>query len=538
MATLQARNAPSQAPAPAAAATRDSGLKAWLQVLDAGIRALEQSAWQGRKLAGQALSAWRLVELGAADVAEEYHHLAAEARRWPARLKRLSATGWTLTRIAASYRLWGARSALLPRARHAAALDDLHRRNARRFRDTSLRHGGAFLKIGQLLSTRPDLLPAAWVEELETLQDGALPEPAERIRAALAEAFGAPPETLFASFEIEPLAAASIGQVHRAVLHDGREVAVKVQRPGLAEIIELDMKLMRLFADSLSSLLPPTDLPTILDEIERSVRGELDYRREARAMQRIGRGLESVPGVRAPEVITSLSNASVLTTAFVKGEKFTLALNRLHQAGDVQGIADILGRLLDGWLHQVLVLGEFHADPHPGNILLADDGDLVLLDFGCSAELPETHRQGYFRVLQASLVADRDTIAETLAELGFATRSGTPDTLLVFADALLAQIRDAAIEGSGGQISWPTQAQLLERGRTLLAQAEDDPVARIPAEFVLLARVFGSLGGVFMHYQPALDVASCLLRYLTDPEILPAPPRRAGSPWKDWLRLH
>src|SRR5690606_18126073 len=206
----------------------------------------------------------------------------------------------------ASYRLWGTRSAFLPAHRQAEALATLHRRNARRFVETSLEQGGAFLKIGQLLSTRPDLLPAPWVEELTALQDNARPESPAQIRAVLEEEFGLPVEALFREFDDTPLAAASIGQVHRAVLEDGREVAVKIQRPGLPDIIELDMTLMRLFIDSVSHLLPPTDLPTILDEIERSVRGELDYRAEARAMRNVGMTLRDVPGVRVPGTVDAL----------------------------------------------------------------------------------------------------------------------------------------------------------------------------------------------------------------------------------------
>src|SRR5690606_13004419 len=125
---------------------QDNGLRAWLNVLDASIKALERTAWQGRKLASQAKNAWHLVESGASDLATEYQLLAAEAKRWPARLKRVSRTGWMLTRLAASYRLWGTRSAFLPAHRQAEALATLHRRNARRFVETSLEQGGAFLK--------------------------------------------------------------------------------------------------------------------------------------------------------------------------------------------------------------------------------------------------------------------------------------------------------------------------------------------------------------------------------------------------------
>lgn len=512
---------------------QDNGLRAWLNVLDASIAALERTAWQGRKLAGQAIQAWRLVESGASDLATEYQLLSAEAKRWPARLKRLSKTGWMLTRLTASYRLWGTRSAFLPAHRQAGALATLHRRNARRFAETSLEQGGAFLKIGQLLSTRPDLLPAPWVEELTALQDNARPESPAQMRAVLEEEFGLPVEVLFREFDDEPLAAASIGQVHRAVLEDGREVAVKIQRPGLPDIIELDMTLMRLFIDSISHLLPPTDLPTILDEIERSVRSELDYRAEARAMRKVGVTLKDVTGVRVPDTVDALCSKRVLTTTFVHGEKFTHVLDRHRAAGNNAAIADILSRLLDAWLHQILVGGCFHADPHPGNILLAGDGDLVLLDFGSTAHLPEPFRQGYFRVLQASIVGDSTLIADTLLQLGFGTRSGRPDTLLAFADAMLAQLREAALQGDI-HFAWPTPEQMLTRARDLLAQAEADPVDKLPAEFIMLARVFGSLGGLFLHYHPPLDMAARLLPLLTREDILPV---NATAPTGFWRRL-
>ncbi|MCH8543791.1 MAG: AarF/ABC1/UbiB kinase family protein [Alcanivorax sp.] len=495
------------------ARSTDGGLRAWLTILDASIKTLEKAAWQGRALAEQAREGWRLVESGASDMATECQNFSNEAKRWPARLKRLTITGWMLTRVATSYRFWGTRSAFISAGRREAALHELHRRNARRFRDTSLAQGGAFLKIGQLLSTRPDLLPAAWVDELAVLQDQAMPEAPAQIREVIESELCAPLATLFAEFDETPLACASIGQVHRARLHDGREVAVKVQRPGLSEIIELDLTLLGIFMDSVSSLLPPTDMTTIVGEIERSVREELDYAGETRVTAHMNQALKSLPGVHVPAPVTELCSARVITSEFIHGRKFTTVLEEAHQAGDNAMVESLLGRLLDVYLKQVLRLGMFQADPHPGNLMVSDDGDLVLLDFGCTAVFTDERRQRYFRVLQAAIVGDSGTIAQELDRLGFATRSGEPATLLAFADALLTQFRDAALRGADGAL-WPTPEELMHRARDLLHQANADPVDTLPADFILLARVFGSLSGLFMHYQPKLDLARCLLPYL------------------------
>lgn len=499
-----------------AEASADELMKAMLSIVDASIDALERTAWEARNVADEAVDLWRTLESGSGDVAAETQALARDASRWPRRLRRLAGTGWMLTRVAASYRLWETRRAFLPADRFAEARDELHRRNARRFRDTSLRHGGAFLKIGQLLSCRPDLLPKPWIEELAMLQDQASPIRFSAVRRALEEEFGKPMDELFAAFDEQPLACASIGQVHRATLHDGRDVAVKVQRPDLDEAIELDMKLMRIFLDGMRSMLPPTDLNVITDEIERAVREELDYEAEARWVTRARDFLAHKPGLIVPETIPGLCSRHVLTTRFVEGRKMTRVLDELHEAGDGTQVGDILGRLLDSYFTQVLDAGFFQADPHPGNILVTPEGDLVLLDFGCTMELPENYRLGYKRVLQAAMVGDREVIAKTLGELGFVTRSGKPDTLLIFADALLEHIRDAATSGQG--VSWPSAEEMSARSKRMMGSANEDPVDKLPPEFIMLARVFGSLGGLFMHYKPQMNVARHII-----PHVMPSP---------------
>lgn len=489
-------------------------IRATLAIVDASVDALERTAWEARNVADQATQLWRTLESNTGEVASETQLLAREARRLPVRLARLAGTGWMLARMAASYRLWETRRAFLPTDRVDAARDELHRRNARRFRDTSLKHGGAFLKIGQLLSCRPDILPKAWIEELATLQDQASSVPFPAVKRVLEAEFGQPLEALFATFEETPIACASIGQVHRATLPDGLAVAVKVQRPDLDEAIELDMALMRLFLDGMRNMLPPTDLDVITGEIERAVREELDYESEARWVMRAHHYLAHKPGLVVPETIAARCSRRVLTTRFIEGRKMTRVLDELHAAGETKQVGELLGRLLDSYFTQILDAGFFQADPHPGNLLVTPEGELVLLDFGCTMELPENYRVGYKRVLQAAMVGDREVIAKTLGELGFVTRSGKPDTLLVFADTLLEHIREAATSGQG--VSWPTAEEMSARSKRMMGSANEDPVDKLPPEFIMLARVFGSLGGLFMHYKPQLDVA----RYII-PHVMP-----------------
>ncbi|MBA55936.1 MAG: ABC transporter [Pseudomonadales bacterium] len=504
---------------PEQSSSRNEGLKAWLNVMNASLCALEQTVWQGRELAEQAINTLKKVSDGVDQAKDEYDALAKEAAQWPARVKRMKATGWMLTRITTSYRLWGIKSAFIPRSKTPAALSRLHRKNARLFRDVSLSQGGAFLKVGQLLSARADILPKPWVEELRVLQDQASPVDFEDVRQVIETELGDTLDNLFAEFNPEPIAAASIGQVHEAFLPNGQKVAVKIQRPGLEHIIDLDMTLLKLFTTSIASMLPPTDLDTITNEIERTIREELDYRCEAKAMVQVGDFLRDVPNVTVPRPIPGFARKQVLVSNFVDGKPLMTELDRLQSEGDEAGLADLLGRLLDLYLRQVLQAGVFQADPHPGNLLVTTDGTLVLLDFGCTMTLSERFREGYYNVLGAALMGERDVMAKELVAMGFATRSGKPDTLLAFADAMLSQIQRTAFEMSQDKPAWPSQSDILAGAKNLLAQAEADPVDKLPPEFIMLARVFTTLGGLFMHYQPKIDVNTYLFPHLVGPAL-------------------
>lgn len=488
------------------AARTELDLKTLLTLLDACFMVLERSALQLRGVTSQARTGLSWLETISFDIWNR-------GRRLPRQLERLTRTGWMLTRIITSYRLWPARRALLPATAQDAALTRRHKRNARLFVETSLAQGGAFLKIGQLLSSRSDLLPAVWIEELSRLQDQALPESFDSIRKTLETAWGKPLSEVCAEFNELPLAAASIGQVHRAKLLDGRVVAIKVQRTGITHLIETDLTLLELFLGNMDSLLPGIDTPTLFNEIRRSLREELDYRREAASQQRISQTLEHTHGVICPAVITALSNDKVLVTHFIEGKKLTQALDEYQTRQETEKTSQLMTALLDAWLTQVLQAGFFHADPHPGNLLVTADNQLVLLDFGACQALPESTRLGYLRILQAAIVNDDQTLASTLDALGFKTHSGDPATLLAFCHALLTQLCDRL--GETESAIWPAEDELVAQARELLERLRADPVEKLPGEFIMLARVFMTLGGLFIHYRPTMDLPALMLRHLT-----------------------
>lgn len=495
---------------------RDSALKAGLELLNAAISALEATAWQGRELVDEAKQRIREFDQDKDDAIEELGSLAAKAKRIPLRLKRMAKTALTLSMITGSYRLWGTRAAFLSEEKQAIAIDKLHRKNAQRFRKASLEHGGAFLKVGQLISSRSDLMPTPWIEELKVLQDQALPVPFREIKASIEHELQKSMSDVFSEFIGEPIAAASIGQVHEARLINGERVAVKVQRPGIEEVVEQDMALMKLFLNALEPILPPTDLTTISEEIERSVMEELSYRQECRWMQRVGEFLKQNSAVIVPKPLAYLCSDKVLVTEFVEGIKITDKLDALSEAGDKEALSDLLGQLLDAYVQQVLSAGVFQADPHPGNILVTPHNKLVLLDFGCTMELSEKFKSAYKNILMAALLGNREAMADSLMELGFETQSGKPDTLLAFADALLENIKNAATQFSAdnSETHWPEADEIFEEAAALLKKAEGDPVVKLPAEFIMLARVFSTLGGMFTHYKPNLDVHKYLMPHL------------------------
>jgi len=499
------RSAPSREPRRSPASRPFDGIRALLRVLDALLSALESTVWELR--------------LAAEDFARAARHDARSAREGVAeasfRLARLSSTSAMLSLVAGSYRLEMTKAAFLTRTAASRSMDALHRKNAIRLRVASEQHGGALLKVGQLLSARPDILPKAYVDELSVLQDAAPQVPFDLIKSTLEIELADSIENVFAEFDETPIAAASIGQVHRARLHDGREVAVKVQRPGIAPLVSQDLDLLELFLDAVAPMLPPTDMPTIAKAVRATVERELDFESEARDGVIVADGLAGMENLVIPRPVDECSTGRVLATTFVRGRKISDELDELAaliETGDSAAAARrdaILGTLLECYVRQILELGVFQADPHPGNLLVTPEGALVLLDFGSTQSLSSETRRVYLDLVMSFVANDPDGVARACATLGFRTKSGRPETLQKFAELLLG-----SFAMHSGSAEFPTPDELVAEARSVLDSATHDPVDTIPEEFVMIARVFGTLAGMFLRYRPGIDVGQRVMPVL------------------------
>jgi ubiquinone biosynthesis protein len=278
--------------------------------------------------------------------------------------------------------------------------------------------GPTFIKLGQILSTRSDILPDEYIGELRKLQDNVPPAPRDEIRRLIESEFGAPTEILFRSMETEPLAAASIGQVYAGVLHDGREVVVKVQRPGIQRVIEEDLSILADIARVSSSrvaMIQRADAIGFVAEFAWTLRAELDFVREGRNADALRAGLVGVAGIRIPEVIWDLTTPRVLTLERLEGVRID---RRDQLVADGYDPAQLVYRLADALATQIFKLGLYHADPHPGNFIVLGDGSIALLDFGQVGTIDDRLRERLLLLALACAERDPTRIVDEMSMLG------------------------------------------------------------------------------------------------------------------------
>jgi ubiquinone biosynthesis protein len=278
--------------------------------------------------------------------------------------------------------------------------------------------GPTYVKIGQIISSQARTLPVDWQEELEKLQSDVAVFPYEQARARVIDELGAPPEELYATFDEVPLAAASLAQVHRAVLHDGRDVAVKIQRPDIHAQLRSDVRILVRMSQAMerrTRWAEDMDLAGIVLEFGTTLLRELDYTIEAYNARRLTRVLESIEGIRVPEVVYELSSSGVLTLEFIDGVKSTDAA-AIDAAGlDREVLAD---RVVRAAVKMLVVDGFFHGDPHPGNVFVdLGNGDVVMLDTGMVGELTFQQRIKLGSLLLAVRNGDVRGLAQTLKSL-------------------------------------------------------------------------------------------------------------------------
>ena len=362
--------------------------------------------------------------------------------------------------------------------------------------------GPTFIKLGQLLASRGDLLPDAHVEALARLQDDVEPVPFDDVRELVERELGAPLTESFKTFDEQPLASASLGQVHRAALPDGREVAVKVQRPGIRETVEHDLEVLHAlaaFLDHHTEVGERYRFDDMIEEFERSLGRELDYRRERVSLQQLRDNLDRYACLHVPEAFAAHSTARVLTMEHVPGDKVTELPPLAHLDADGEALVDELFR---AYLQQMLSDGFVHADPHPGNVLLTPAGRLALIDVGMVVRLGARTRERMLRLLVAVVDGQADEAADIALAMGSTTSHFDEEGFRRDVADLVASYHELPLgEAHAGRIL------------TELTRISGRDGVRPPSELTLLGRTLLALDQVASELAPAFDADEAVRRY-------------------------
>jgi len=372
------------------------------------------------------------------------------------------------------------------------------------------RLGPAYIKVGQALSTRPDLVPPLYLEELTKLQDQLPPFPNEVAFQFIEEELGDRPEHIFAELSPDPLAAASLGQVYRGKLKTGEDVAVKVQRPGLAQRITLDLYILRQLAGLITRNVKQvrSDLVGIMDEFGLRIFEEMDYTHEASNAERFAKLYGNLPEIYVPRIYREYTQRRVLTMEWIEGTKLTNPEEVRAKGIDAAHLIEVGVQCS---LRQLLEYGFFHADPHPGNLLATLDGKLAYLDFGMMSEVKSPQRYGLIEAVVHMVNRDFEGLANDYVKLEFLS----PETDLTPIIPALANVFGNALGASVAELNFKSITDQLS------ALMYEYPF-QVPAYYALIIRSLVTLEGIAINVDPDFKVLSKAYPYvakrlLTDP---------------------
>jgi len=362
--------------------------------------------------------------------------------------------------------------------------------------------GPTFVKLGQMLSTRPDLVPPEFAQEFRKLQDQVEPFDAETAMAIIEEALGRSLSEVFERIEEEPFAAGSLAQVHIARLKGGEKVVVKVKRPDADAKLREDTDLMRDVAILLERHVPESKVlrpQMLVDEFERTVRGELDFVNEASNTARFHEQFEEMKKVHAPRVYWQYTTNRVLVTEWITGENIS-NFERLERLGI--DLRELSKTLLESFLHQFFETGFFHADPHPGNILVNEEGRIGLVDFGMVGHVDDALRSQLTLTVVAVSRKDVDTILDVYADLGV-IQTGTDR------DELRPEVLELINKYYGVPLRLVDAKQVVNEVLRLARRYE----IRLPRDFVLLGKSFATVVGLAQALDPEINISEVIRPY-------------------------
>ncbi|KAG9451175.1 hypothetical protein H6P81_011140 [Aristolochia fimbriata] len=403
---------------------------------------------------------------------------------------------------------------------------------AKWLKESILRLGPTFIKIGQQFSTRVDILAQEYVDQLSELQDQVPPFPSDTAVQIVEEELGAPVNEIFDRFDYEPIAAASLGQVHRAKLK-GQEIVIKVQRPGLKDLFDIDLKNLRVIAEYLQKIDPKSDgakrdWVAIYDECANVLYQEIDYTQEAANADLFASNFKEMDYVKVPTIYWEYTTPQVLTMEYVPGIK----INRTAALDQLGVDRKRLGRYaVESYLEQILSHGFFHADPHPGNIAVDDvnGGRLIFYDFGMMGSISSNIREGLLETFYGVYEKDPDRVIQSMIQMGVLVPTGDMTAvrrtaqffLNSFEERLAAQRKEREIATAELGFKKPlTKEERMEKkkqrlaaiGEDLLAIAADQPF-RFPATFTFVVRAFSVLDGIGKGLDPRFDITEIAKPY-------------------------
>jgi predicted unusual protein kinase regulating ubiquinone biosynthesis (AarF/ABC1/UbiB family) len=398
-------------------------------------------------------------------------------------------------RVLLSYKFHSFRNLFSSPALRDARLKRLHAANARMLRERMLEMRGVLIKIGQFMSSRVDILPEEYTDELSKLQDQVPPAPFHAIAQRITEELG-PLDKVFSFFNEIPVASASLGQVHRACLSDGECIVVKVQYPGIEEVIAADMRTLKFVIRILRLLFSQVNLDVVYSEFARIVQEELNYIQEGKNAETFARNFADNPKIKIPIVYWPFTTSKVLILEYVDGIKIT-DFDGIDQAGiDRKEVARILA---EAYAQMFFSDGLFHGDPHPGNIFVRPGPEIVFVDFGMVDRISTPQRESLRRGFTA--IVDRDSLGlvRSLVDMGFIPLTKDIQPIVHFVDKIFQKYRDiTASELKSMDIS--------EIGRDIQEAVQLTPSIQIPNDFILFGRVIGMLNGLGSRLDPETNI--------------------------------